>query len=211
MQEFAEQVFFGLLLELITLIAAYFFKGRPKLAIGVFFVGTVCAGIVAFGLPKNSMTESNNMTVVMTQTAESKFAPATPTPVLALEKNEWHEENGVALRLADANFSEYGNIGLFFDFWNKTEGELIVKWSAPENIVLTDNTDHIYKLSGGLPTGGTATVPAGEIVRLEVRLYDFTVPYNDDYWLNDAVDELYVNVTGLSRIESARWRVLPPK
>ena len=129
----------------------------------------------------------------------------------ALEKNEWHEENGVALRLADANFSEYGNIGLFFDFWNKTEGELIVKWSAPENIVLTDNTDHIYKLSGGLPTGGTATVPAGEIVRLEVRLYDFTVPYNDDYWLNDAVDELYVNVTGLSRIESARWRVLPPK
>ena len=49
MENFAQQIFFGLLVELLSLLLAYMFKNRPKMAIVILAVGTLIAGFVAFG------------------------------------------------------------------------------------------------------------------------------------------------------------------
>jgi len=45
---FAQQIFFGLLIEFISLLVAYVFKKRPIAALTIIFLGTVLAGIIAF-------------------------------------------------------------------------------------------------------------------------------------------------------------------
>jgi hypothetical protein len=48
MNSFAQQIFYGLVVELIILFITYVFKERKIIAIIVFAVGTVLAGVVAF-------------------------------------------------------------------------------------------------------------------------------------------------------------------
>jgi hypothetical protein len=48
MRDFAQQIFYGLVVELFSSILAYIFKGRQHIAISIFAIGTILAGIVAF-------------------------------------------------------------------------------------------------------------------------------------------------------------------
>ncbi len=47
-RSFAEQIFFGLLIESLSLAIAYATKNKPKVAITILIIGTVVAGLVAF-------------------------------------------------------------------------------------------------------------------------------------------------------------------
>jgi hypothetical protein len=48
MKFIAEQIFFGAIIELVSLVLSYIFKDRPRTAISIFAVGTIAAGFVAF-------------------------------------------------------------------------------------------------------------------------------------------------------------------
>lgn len=48
MKNFAEQIFYGLAVELLSLIITYISKERKALAISIFTIGTVFAGVIAF-------------------------------------------------------------------------------------------------------------------------------------------------------------------
>jgi ketosteroid isomerase-like protein len=58
MTDIARQIFYGLLVELFSLIVAYLAKENKKVAIAIFIVGTTSAGIVAFSPIFTNQTET---------------------------------------------------------------------------------------------------------------------------------------------------------
>jgi hypothetical protein len=48
MKTLAQQIFYGLTVELLILFVTYIFKGHKKIAIFIFIAGTILAGVIAF-------------------------------------------------------------------------------------------------------------------------------------------------------------------
>jgi hypothetical protein len=82
MKYFAEQLFFGLLVEIISLVISYRFKDNFRVAFGIFFIGTAIAGFVAFSpffKPDNPQPTPISTPIVVivheTQTRQPTYTP----------------------------------------------------------------------------------------------------------------------------------------
>ena len=72
MENFAEQIFISLFIELVSLIIAYKFKDKPRNAIAICTIGTLAAGLVAF-LPSIILNiEERNKTIGIAEITETR-------------------------------------------------------------------------------------------------------------------------------------------
>jgi hypothetical protein len=75
MENFAEQIFIGAVIELVSLIFAYKFKDKPRNAIAICTIGTIVAGLIAFLPPILSRNEDSNKTIGIAEITETRPAP----------------------------------------------------------------------------------------------------------------------------------------
>ena len=101
MRNFAEQIFYGLVVELISLLIAYMVKERKLVAILVFAIGTVVAGVIAFiptttEPPLSTPTKTATFTNVTSPPSISTSATANDSKVLVTEDFEDEKAQSVS-------------------------------------------------------------------------------------------------------------------
>ena len=80
MKIIAEQIFFGAIIELVSLLLSYIFKDKPRIAIVIFAIGTLTAGFIAFSSsPQQRQPESSREETPQTTDALSPTAVITST------------------------------------------------------------------------------------------------------------------------------------
>jgi DNA-binding CsgD family transcriptional regulator len=135
--------------------------------------------------------------------------PITP-PDSILEVGEWWKGDGVWVRVSDVEFAQYGMIYIDVEFWNKTGDTLIFEWSGPKNFSLADNTGHFYEIDWQSRGESSEAIDGDQLVTFS-NGYGTSVMYDDEYVYQPEVIEMWFTVTGLSRIEYAKWYIVVPK
>ena len=82
MENFAEQIFISLFIELVSLIIAYKFKDKPRNAIAICTIGTLAAGFVAFLPSILSHIEERNKPIGIAEITETRAAPTAPIEIV---------------------------------------------------------------------------------------------------------------------------------
>jgi hypothetical protein len=82
----AEQIFFGAIIELISLLLSYIFKDKPRTAILIFALGTLFAGFVAFG-PSRPPEGSGGFPTPASTSPSDNEAAIPPSAALTFSEN----------------------------------------------------------------------------------------------------------------------------
>jgi hypothetical protein len=178
MRDFAEQIFVGALIELVSLVLTYLFKEKLHVSIAVFGAGTILAGIVAFSpttvtLPVETEpinnraeitvasipleTEDTLLTVGVTQTIETQMDVWSGVLVVRMPTlNEIRAE--IPISLWDVNLLDVRDMrGPGTDVYsgeaqNYKEYLFPVYWCAATADLLSQNMDHIIQVNLNFPT-----------------------------------------------------------
>lgn len=122
----------------------------------------------------------------------------------AVEVGEWVEQDGVALQLKQWEIDR-DLLELKFEFWNKSDGQLMFKWQDKVNFSMTDNLGNTYRVAVSDMGEQQEVFNAGERQLLQERLN--TVEFYTDYLYDRGVTDLYITVEYLSRIEKAVFHI----
>jgi hypothetical protein len=147
-----------------------------------------------------------------------KFSP-TPTeppitsPDSILEVCEWWKQEGVWLRISKVRFTQFGDVFVYLEIWNRTGSDLFFEWIPMANFSMTDNTGHIYPYDSfwGQDVDNSEFIEIDSMTSLSHWSHVEAANYRDEYLYKGSVTELVFTVTDLSRITMAIWRIPVPK
>lgn len=120
-----------------------------------------------------------------------------------LEIGEWWSQDGVWLRITDVEYSATG-INIILGLWNRTGDTLIFVWSTPKNFSLTDNRSQFYEAYS------FHTSDRREVIEAD-GLLEFLIRFEDTYFFDEAVTDLWLTLKDYSRISHAQWHLRVPK
>lgn len=136
--------------------------------------------------------------------------PANTSPDTILEVGEWWKTESIWLRVSEVEFIESGSVFFEIDFWNRTEDQLFFEWSGLKSFSLVDNTGHFYTFRSTASASWNEIVEADELITLH-NGYGTTVSFNDPFYFDPAMTDLWFTVIELSRVTFAKWHITVPK
>jgi hypothetical protein len=173
--------------------------------------------VVTATSPPASKTPVPSYTPVPTKTQVPTNTPIpSPTaipntiPGSILEISDWWKEDDVWLRISEYTLDEYGQIGVLFEFSNRTIDTISFNWNTTGNFSMLDNNQHLYPAASWKydNVDNNVIIQPGEIVKLDGRFSWLTVSYKDTIVFNADVTELIITVENLSRIDLAQFKII---
>lgn len=119
------------------------------------------------------------------------------------EIGEWHQEDGVAIRLLDYE-TDFSYIYFIVEFWNKSDQTLYFTWKPETHTFVIDNLGRRFTSLSGYDNN--TEVEAGE--RLILNNFRGNIAQFDVDFIYDAnVTDIYLLIEDLSRIEKVYFHI----
>jgi len=105
--------------------------------------------------------------------------------------------------------SNTGIIEINIEVWNKSSKDLLFSYNPGINFVMTDNTGHVYDLSGPCEISAldNEIVDAQDVEKINFKATASTVIYSDEAIFNSDVTDLYLAMDGFSVFDSVKFLI----
>lgn len=153
--------------------------------------------------PTNSPSPTQTPKPSNTPNPTPTNTPESPITGPVYEIGEWHEEDGVAIRLLDYE-TDYSFIYFVVEFWNKSDQTLYFSWNPETHTFVIDNLGRRFTAFSGYQNN--TEVKAGERLILNDLRGNMTT-FLVDFIYDTDVTDIYLLIEDLSRIEKVYFHI----
>lgn len=123
------------------------------------------------------------------------------------EVGEWVKQGDIWARIKEYDIDSIGVMDVKIEIWNKTPNELLFSYDPGISFSMTDNTGHIYELSGPFDISAmdNQIIDSQDVENIRYKATAATVAYYDQAIFSSDVTELYLTMDEFSVFNGVKF------